>query len=1038
MAKVVPLIGAVAGAAIAGPVGGFLGSSLLGSVAGAVVATGINVIGSRALTKKPKQPSFSTDAQGRTTMVRSSVESHKIVYGTAKLSGPLVYVTTTNSGPNSAGQTVTGDNKFLHLVIALAGHEVEDIPTVYFNDIPVSLDGGGWVTTAPYSYATQSTSQTSVAVTTASHTGSTRTYTTAAAHGYSIGDSVSVSGFAPDRTWNGVYIVDSTPTATTFTVTESNLPTSATSTGGGTATKSVTTTATGSYARIFHHFGSDSQAADARLISECGWTAAHQLKGIAYIYVRLEWNPEVFPTGIPNISAVVKGKKVYDPRTTLTAWSDNWALCVRDYLASDYGFNAASGEINDAYFTAAANIADESVALKAGGTEARYTCNGVVDTAAGPLDNLANLLTAGAGAVTYVQGQFRLHAAAYDSSSGELNLGMLAGEVQLDARVSRKELFNAVRGTYVDPDKLWQATDFPPVTNATYEAQDNGEQIFKDFELPFTTGAERAQRLAKIALEKGRQGIRVTLPVNHSALKYSVYDVVTLTNAYLGWDAKPFRIMKWAIQFPGPILLSLQEESSASYDWNSGEATTIDAAPDTNLPNPFVVSIPVGVSAASGTDQLSIAGDGTVISRILVRWSPSTDSFVRSGGATQVQFKRADLSEWQDAPPPVGDSTQTFIAGVDDGEPYDIRVRFRNSLGSFSPWSAISHKVVGKSEPPSNVTVFTVEGKRFTWTHVTDVDVAGYRIRYQPGVNRSWGNAIPMHTGLLTHSPFVAEILPSGSATIMIKAVDASGNESGNPAVIVANLGDALVANVVETFDLQVAGWPGALTGGSIDGSNHLAATSTTLMWNSDASAAMWGSDSTALMWHASSYLEMQYEDRITVTGALDGSQMTLSADVAGDPWMIEYRENSPALMWDADGTTPMWDSDDSMLMWDTPDWLPWPGSVTARNSIYDVRITTGAGLTQGVVSAFTVTLDAPDVEETFDDVTIASGGQRLALTKTFQVIKNIQLTVQSDGGGALTARYDDKDAALGPYVRCLDAAGLDTAGTLDARIQGY
>jgi hypothetical protein len=54
---------------------------------------------------------------------------------------------------------------------------------------------------------------------------------------------------------------------------------------------------------------------------------------------------------------------------------------------------------------------------------------------------------------------------------------MLAGPIRAELRTPRKELFNAVKGTFVDPDRDWQPTDFPFVTNNTYEAQDGGEWI---------------------------------------------------------------------------------------------------------------------------------------------------------------------------------------------------------------------------------------------------------------------------------------------------------------------------------------------------------------------------------------------------------------------------------------------------------------------------------------------------------------------------------------------------------------------------------
>jgi hypothetical protein len=58
------------------------------------------------------------------------------------------------------------------------------------------------------------------------------------------------------------------------------------------------------------------------LISEAPtvWTSAHRLRGIAYVYVRLKFNQDAFPGGIPNISAIVQGKKVLDTRTSTTAF----------------------------------------------------------------------------------------------------------------------------------------------------------------------------------------------------------------------------------------------------------------------------------------------------------------------------------------------------------------------------------------------------------------------------------------------------------------------------------------------------------------------------------------------------------------------------------------------------------------------------------------------------------------------------------------------------------------------------------------------
>ena len=44
--------------------------------------------------------------------------------------------------------------------------------------------------------------------------------------------------------------------------------------------------------------------------ADVGWTSAHRLQGVTYLYLRLTYNRDTFPRGIPNIKAVVKGRKL--------------------------------------------------------------------------------------------------------------------------------------------------------------------------------------------------------------------------------------------------------------------------------------------------------------------------------------------------------------------------------------------------------------------------------------------------------------------------------------------------------------------------------------------------------------------------------------------------------------------------------------------------------------------------------------------------------------------------------------------------------
>lgn len=510
-------------------------------------------------------------------------------------------------------------------------------------------------------------------------------------------------------------------------------------------------------------------------------------------------------------------------------------------------------------------------------------------------------------------------------------------------------------------------------------------------------------------------------------------------------------------QQPLWVILADGEGSSYSYFVGTGDGTTfplpslsgsrggnrvqfvpgnLAATPDLSA---TTLAAPTNISLSSGTAELLVQGDGTIVPRIRVTWTPSLDS--RTVGY-DLQSKPSSETIWTSIAPVIGQSASAaFMPTVADGVNYDIRIRAGGPTREVSDWVTITgYFVIGKTELPSDVTIFTIEGTVLTWTPVTDVDVFGYLLRYQPGTSRSWGDAIPLHNGELTSSPYDMLVVPTGPVTLMVKAVDSSGNESQNAAYIVTDLGDPLVANVVETFDRKAAGFPGTKTSCSVSGGNLVADSITPLAWKPDDEAAAWSTDSSTLAWAVTQYAAMTYVDTLTFTQALAGSQLTIQYDIQGDPWSLEYRENSAALAWSGDTSTLAWSADSSTLAWDSPDYLPWPGTITVKNSIYDFRITAGQSNTQGIVSELTMTVDAPDVEETVDNVVIAAGGTRLPITKTYSVIKNVQLTVQADGGTAISARTDDKVTTIGagPLVHGLDAAGSNTSALIDARVQGY
>ena len=289
-------------------------------IAGAVTA--VVVAGAATLARKimeRKGRSAAPAAQERKQMIRSAVAPRTIVYGQARVSGPIVFAHS------------TGDkNKFLHMVIVLASHEVQSIDQIWFNDERVTVDAEGWVISEPYASTRYDSElgtvsydgvyglgERTIVRTESEKAAGTHTKTLIISSGWVLdkvtGVFAELPGYQADDSYQAQNLL-----SLAYSL-NGNVLTYTVPTGIGTPKvqihyqrDSIDIT---SRARIKKHLGSPDQVADADLIAECGeqWTEAHRLRGLAYIYVRLEFDQDAYPTGLPNISAEIKGKKVFNP-----------------------------------------------------------------------------------------------------------------------------------------------------------------------------------------------------------------------------------------------------------------------------------------------------------------------------------------------------------------------------------------------------------------------------------------------------------------------------------------------------------------------------------------------------------------------------------------------------------------------------------------------------------------------------------------------------------------------------------------------------
>ena len=650
----------------------------------AIVATAVSYIAITAVTSwaiaalSPKPDFSSFGSQGTLVNSRDATASADFVYGQVRKGGTVTFYES------------TGDkNKYLHQIIVLAAHEVEEIGDIYINDQVVTLDANGFVTTSDW-------------------------------------------------------VID-----------------------GGDDPSGI---------RIQKFDGSQTSApadllAESELTGSDALTSSFVGNGIAYLYVRYEYDGNVFASGVPLLTALVKGKKVYDPRTSTIAYSNNAALCIRDFITSTYGLNDSA--IDDVSFSAAANESDENVTLSDNGTEKRYTINGIIKASSPIGDVLGKMSTACAGTLFWGSGYWKLKVGAYSSPVKTLTLDDLRSEINLSTRSTMRDSFNGVTGTFNDASADFITADYPAIKSSTFKTEDGGDELLLDLPLPFTTSAATAQRIAKMTLYRGREQMTINADFGLEAFNVEVGDIIAFTNPRYGFDEKEFEVIGWKFssnQDAGDlrVSLTLQETSEAAFDWNAEESDIIDN--NTNLPDPYAgLTVQNLTALAGGRTQ----GDGTFINSAILSWDAADSAFV----------EYYDI-EWKTSSDTVYASTTTVqntieISPLIDNVQYNFRVRAVSAGGVKGAFATVNLTGGGDTTAPGLPTSITAQGGfryiTINWTNPADADLKHVEV-WENDTNTTSGASL---AGISGGSEFIRSNLNVDQTKYyFLKSVDFSANKS--------------------------------------------------------------------------------------------------------------------------------------------------------------------------------------------------------------------------------------------------------------------
>jgi hypothetical protein len=524
--------------------------------------------------------------------------------------------------------------------------------------------------------------------------------------------------------------------------------------------------------RIKKHTGADNQSADSDLESETSVTSDFKGEGIAYIYVRMEYDQDVFAEGVPLFTAKVQGKKLYDPRTSTTVYSANAALCIRDYLVSAYGLDN-SGDTNDAYFQTAANTCDEDVTLSGSGTENRYEINGVISLDQTPSDVLGDMMTACAGTLFWGQGEWHLKVGEYTSSIKTFTLDDLRGPITLDTKHSRRDNFNIVRGTFNDAQQGFIRADYPEIRSSSFITDDNGVESALDLALPLTTSSSMAQRLAKMTLFRGREQMTLSGDFGLEAFEVECGDIIALNMDRYGFSAKEFEVVGWKFRNDGDagdlrVGLTLRETSSAAFSWTAEESDI--TGNDSTLTDP-TASLNIASLTTSGGGRTTT--DGTFINSVILSWTAPANKFITH---YDVEWKAVADSNYA-----ATTTTETSIelSPLVDGVQYIIRVRAVAVNGRRGDFVTATFTGGGDTTAPALPTAISATGgfKYITveWTNPADSDLNFVEI-YENTTNTSTGAT---KVGISGGDSFTRTNLGLNlTRYYFLRSVDYSGNTS--------------------------------------------------------------------------------------------------------------------------------------------------------------------------------------------------------------------------------------------------------------------
>lgn len=464
----------------------------------------------------------------------------------------------------------------------------------------------------------------------------------------------------------------------------------------------------GSYVIIRFKMGTAGQFAESLLTAAFPEvTSAHRLRGVAYVTAVFEEVAKdeistVYPTGNPNVRVVADCSLVKSVRTGAQIYSDNNSDCIYDYLTArdgagfPYGSGYLESQIDLASFQAFADVCDEPVPLKAGGTTKRYLLWGGFALTEQQREVLPRML-ASCAAELYLTNEGKIGIRGGKWIEPELVLDDTLGHIiSGEFRQGQKSLaaFNELTINYVEP-----ALDYSEAEAERWLDTENidlrGKVLPARADFAMAPNHSQARRLGKIY--SGRQNPKWAgkIITNFYGMNAVNESVVRIKFSPLGIDEvfaiNRVRVMDNMMN----VELEVSSISPEIYEWDAAteEGTAPSIPPDTSTGTapPPPDNIVIEAATADGATVFNIS------------WDPPS----RAALTQEVQYRRTGDASWLNAYV-VQDQDVAQTGPVISGGYYDFQIRTLAPAGNPGAWE--SFNAVQADPPPQPLTNVVVSG----------------------------------------------------------------------------------------------------------------------------------------------------------------------------------------------------------------------------------------------------------------------------------------------------------------------------------------